>query len=65
MTVQKDPMEEMMTRPCCNVGCDKYATHRVFWPGQGAKEMCDEHTGKARNIANAMGFTVHTHPLND
>lgn len=64
MTVYPSELKEMM-RECCNVGCNQPATHRVFWPGQGAKEMCDEHMAKAKRIADAMGFSLHVHALND
>lgn len=47
---------------CCSSDCDKPATRTVFWPGQ-TKPMCDRCVARAKNIADAMGFTLPTEPI--
>lgn len=50
---------------CCQLDCDSHATHRVFWPGERAKVVCEEHCQRAKTIGEAMGFYVHWELISD
>lgn len=58
MVVYMSEMKEL-NNECCQDNCNYQATHKVYWPGQGCKKMCSEHTVQANRIAQAMGFHLH------
>ncbi len=48
---------------CEQVGCDVDATARMYWPGRKPTLVCLLHHSKALAVAEAMGFHLHTEPL--
>lgn len=38
--------------------CRRLATRQYDWPGQETKYICDEHVGKLRQVAKALGVAL-------
>jgi hypothetical protein len=36
--------------------CDNLAKYRYTWPGQDEALICEEHVGKLRGVASALGL---------
>jgi len=45
--------------------CDNPAKYRFAWPGNVESLICEEHVGKLRAVANAMGFYLQVIPLSE
>jgi hypothetical protein len=43
--------------------CENDAAYRFTWPGSDESVICEEHVGKLRGVANAMGFYIQIRPL--
>jgi hypothetical protein len=50
---------------CGQKSCEATATDRMFWPGNPPISVCEPCKQKALGIARAMGFFLHTEPIND
>lgn len=50
---------------CGQALCTNDATHAMYWPGRGRSLVCAQHEKRAKEIAEAMGFELHTEPLAD
>ena len=52
------------TRVGCNqVGCLNDGAYRFTWPGRDESTICEEHVGKLRGVAAAMGLPLQVIPL--
>ena len=43
--------------------CPNEAAYKYTWPGQDESVICEEHVGKLRGIALAMGLYIQVRPL--
>jgi hypothetical protein len=48
---------------CGQTDCERPAEARTFWPGHEPAAVCAYHLRKARAVASAMGFYLHTEPI--
>lgn len=54
-----------MMAECQDKACDNTATSRGFWPGNEPALWCEHHRAAWVHVAKAMGFHLHTEPLNE
>jgi hypothetical protein len=47
---------------CRQHGCEKPATHRMFWPGREPTPQCEEHAEKGKAVGEFMGVYIHIEP---
>lgn len=45
--------------------CGKAAAYRYTWPGRDESLICEEHSGKLRAVATAMGLHLQLIPVED
>ena len=45
--------------------CKNLARYRYTWPGSDESLICDEHVGRLRGLANAMGLHLQVIPLSE
>ena len=45
--------------------CDNLANHRFTWPGRDESVICEEHIGKLRAVAQAIGLHLQIIPLSE
>jgi len=45
--------------------CDNPARYRYTWPGRDESFICEEHVGKLKAIANAIGLYLQIIPLSE
>lgn len=43
--------------------CVKYANYRYTWPGRDESFICEDHCGKLRAVAGAMGLHLQLIPI--
>ena len=43
--------------------CGKDAAYRYTWPGRDEAFICEDHSGKLRAVANAMGLPLQMIPV--
>ena len=43
--------------------CENRARYRYTWPGKDESLICEEHVGKLRTVANAIGLYLQIVPL--
>jgi hypothetical protein len=48
---------------CNSDGCEAAPAHFIHWPGNPPTPLCEPCTERARGIAKAMGFELHTTAL--
>lgn len=48
---------------CNQKGCALPGAYRFTWPGNDEATICEEHVGKLRGIASAMGMHLQVVPL--
>lgn len=52
-----------MTDRCNQKDCDAPAAFRFTWPGRDEAGICEEHVGKLRAVADAVGLYLQLIPL--
>lgn len=45
--------------------CQNKAEYRYTWPGKDESLICDEHIGKLKAVANAIGMHLQVIPLSE
>lgn len=45
--------------------CDNSAEYRYTWPGKDEALICEDHVGKLREIASAIGLHLQIIPLSE
>lgn len=56
-------LDKLQFMKCCQKNCSLDAAFLMMWPGQANKPVCEHHAEWAREIAEAMGFTLQFTPL--
>ena len=52
-----------MNEKCNQDGCPLTGAYRFTWPGKDEAVICENHIGKLRDIADAIGLHLQIMPL--